>query len=675
MSETVQAEIQVRMPALAMRAVAMAAAIAAFALAERYSTLYYHDVVDDAMTSMQYAKQLAVGNGLVFNVGERVEGYTNFLWVVFMAPIYALCSWLHVAFVPAVVHVNAVIAAGVVALTFHIGSQLWGLRHLATWTAVALCVVDNSFTVWAALGLETHFLALWMLAALALAMSVLKRRAILVGLTLAAAHLTRPDAGLFCVVVVATELSESGWAGRRKQCLVARRAMVDASIMAGTWIGLYAAYFAWRYQYYGYAFPNTYYLKLAGDIDAWARGLEYASSFFNVRAWVPAFAILGVLGVHHKTIRALLAYVAIHTAYVIYVGGDFFAGHRFFVPLIPQFALLVGAAVAGLWDAAERGLVRKWLYRMGIAHATARGFLAAGVLFTLVVIWKRGLELGPVRGEILEFRDTMRGNTRLSRSLGERRRVGDSVATCLIGHTGFYSDMRVIDVCGVIDVTTAHSEVSQFGHGKAGHEKVASFEHVLAQRPTYVGIRVLSDDLWNRGYYLSPEVPPDTVEGIWIRDTTAERGTFLEGTRIDFESDRWEGWIAAGTAFDAWPMIGQREGQGELVGSSGHLINTFHPDLGNRATGSVRSSPFELVGEAVFLRVAGGNDPFRLRVSLLIDGVRVFDATGNRGDMLSRREWDIRPFFGKQAVIEIVDSSRSDWGYIAVDEIVQWKAN
>src|SRR5688572_1219497 len=72
-------------------------------LCERYSQLYGRNVVDDAMTSMQYAKQLALGNGLVFNLGERVEGYTNFAWVLLMTPIYWLSSQLGFDFVQAVV--------------------------------------------------------------------------------------------------------------------------------------------------------------------------------------------------------------------------------------------------------------------------------------------------------------------------------------------------------------------------------------------------------------------------------------------------------------------------------------------------------------------------------------------------------------------------------------------
>src|SRR6266436_5349701 len=53
---------------------------------ERYFSLF-----DDAMVSMRYARNLAHGFGLVWNPGgDRVEGYTNPLWVLFMSLIHLL---------------------------------------------------------------------------------------------------------------------------------------------------------------------------------------------------------------------------------------------------------------------------------------------------------------------------------------------------------------------------------------------------------------------------------------------------------------------------------------------------------------------------------------------------------------------------------------------------------
>src|SRR5262245_57713536 len=195
----------------------LVAMLVTIALGERYSRIYYRSMVDDAMTSVQYAKQLALGNGVVFNVGERVEGYTDFLWVVFMAPIYAVCHALGVEFVPVLIHVNVLITACVAVLVYLIGARIWGPTHLATLVAVALCVAANSFTVWAALGLEVQFLALLMLGALYFARFAEKRRAVYAGLCLLGVHLTRPDAGLFCAVVVGNELYEALLLFRKKQ--------------------------------------------------------------------------------------------------------------------------------------------------------------------------------------------------------------------------------------------------------------------------------------------------------------------------------------------------------------------------------------------------------------------------------------------------------------------------
>src|SRR5919202_1675726 len=53
---------------------------------ERYFSLF-----DDEMISMRYARNLALGSGFVWNPGgERVEGYSNLLWVLYMALVHLL---------------------------------------------------------------------------------------------------------------------------------------------------------------------------------------------------------------------------------------------------------------------------------------------------------------------------------------------------------------------------------------------------------------------------------------------------------------------------------------------------------------------------------------------------------------------------------------------------------
>ena len=56
--------------------------IGAFAL---YKAITQHWVCDDAFISFRYAKNLKEGLGLVYNSGEFVEGFTNFLWTILIS--------------------------------------------------------------------------------------------------------------------------------------------------------------------------------------------------------------------------------------------------------------------------------------------------------------------------------------------------------------------------------------------------------------------------------------------------------------------------------------------------------------------------------------------------------------------------------------------------------------
>ena len=651
------------------------AVIAVVARAVYYSRLLGGNISDDAMTSMQYAKNLALGQGLVFNVGERVEGYTNFLWVLVMTPLFALSRAFDVPFVPMVNYLNVAMAAAVTALVYWLGSRIWGRGHLATWVAVFLLVVDSAFLCWAVLGLEVQMLALWMLLALIAVRSGARRRALWAGLALLAAHLTRPDAALFCVCILGNELLEAVLAWKRGDRRAATQAFRDALTAAAVWLVPYAVYFGWHYAYYGWPFPNTYYLKLGGEIDGWARGFDYLVDFLRVRAWVPAAGLLAVLAARDRTVRVLVVYLALHVLYVVYAGGDFMPGHRFFVPELPQFALLVGAAVAVAWQGIQLQPVRRWLSSRGVEPAMIAGFGLASAMGGLAFSSVRQRHLGPLDSLVSSWGNDHGRQRTLMAWLKERKPPGATFATGLIGHTGFLSDIYVIDVCGIIDPVIAHMKVKDFGHGLPGHEKLASVEYVMQKKPTYVGIYVLPADLWRHGYYLDGDVPPDTVDGIWVRDTLLERGTYLENTRIDFSNGPIAGWSTIGTAFETYPAFQKGPGQGDISGTHGGFLNSYHSKLTNAATGSLRTAPFALIGDELVFRIAGGRDPERLRVALWVDGKLARSTTGQQMDIMVRRSWDIRPYRGKMAEIQVVDDATEAWGYIAVDEIVQWRAN
>ena len=56
----------------------------AVVLASLWDAIRYRWLSDDAFISFRYAKHWSEGHGLVYNVGEWVEGYTNLLWTLWI---------------------------------------------------------------------------------------------------------------------------------------------------------------------------------------------------------------------------------------------------------------------------------------------------------------------------------------------------------------------------------------------------------------------------------------------------------------------------------------------------------------------------------------------------------------------------------------------------------------
>jgi hypothetical protein len=69
-----------------------APALAALAVAGLGAWMWSQNQVayDDSYIVYQYGKNWAAGNGIVFNAGERVEGFLNPLWIALSAAVIAL---------------------------------------------------------------------------------------------------------------------------------------------------------------------------------------------------------------------------------------------------------------------------------------------------------------------------------------------------------------------------------------------------------------------------------------------------------------------------------------------------------------------------------------------------------------------------------------------------------
>ena len=315
-------------------------------------------LTDDAFISFRYARNLIEGHGLVFNPGERVEGYSNFLWTLELAALWAVfglrpehaAPWLSVA-----------CTAGTLAALWWHAAHAPGLprRTLTAWTATALLCTSATFAVWTSGGgLETRQFTFLVTLAFALAACRPDReRALLAAsLALAAACLTRPEGPLFAFAAV-------GWllVQRRIDAGRWRPAVRSALVLAGPCAAIAAAHYLWRYGYYGEWLPNTYYAKY---VRPWYEmGWRYLASGAletGLYLWLPLAGGAAVAAWRRRRSLALvlpLGCVAAHMLYLARVGGDFFELRPMDV-YWPLLALPAAAALVQLGAAAARFVPR-----------------------------------------------------------------------------------------------------------------------------------------------------------------------------------------------------------------------------------------------------------------------------------------------------------------------------
>ncbi|MCS7296944.1 MAG: hypothetical protein NZ611_01845, partial [Bacteroidia bacterium] len=204
-------------------------------------------LTDDAMISMDYARSLIQGCGLVWYCGaDKVEGFTNPLWVLYMA-FWHLCG------IPRDIIALPIILTGFITLSFQFAyaRQLFSLYLSPQGTLLASWIVAlfPPLTLWHFMGLETGaILTLGIYLSLKAAQSSVPDWRVL--LATAVGLLLRMD---FLVPALSIGLF---WSYRTKKWApLLSFSLITFLTLALLTIG--------RWMYYKTLLPNTYQLKVA----------------------------------------------------------------------------------------------------------------------------------------------------------------------------------------------------------------------------------------------------------------------------------------------------------------------------------------------------------------------------------------------------------------------------
>ncbi|MFZ5881017.1 MAG: hypothetical protein ACOY0R_16745 [Chloroflexota bacterium] len=461
----------------------------------------YYVLFDDAMISMRYAYNLAHGLGPVWNAGERVEGFTNPLWVALMALVHLLP--IPLAQTSLVVQwAGAVFMAGTLFFVRRI-VEYFSDDLFAMLGAVALTAFYSPLISWNLLGMETSLLGLLLAAAIFLSLER-SRFPIWTYILLAVSTLVRIDMAVPYLVVMAVLLfaqKERRW-----------QHLAWGLILLAVFLGgqMYA-----RHAYYGEWLPNTYYLKVEG----WPAALRllrgaYALVMFAYHSnWLLVLLPFALYFFRRDwRVLLLLAVVLGQMAYSVYVGGDAWEEHgganRYLAVAMPLlFASLMLTA-----EEVRQEMAAEFGERRGPLAAYRLAWLALFVIALLNFNALAGDWKSIERWAFLRRPDYTAGNERnlrIALALQETTKPGASVAVIGAGTIPYLlPGDYALDILGKADPYIAHQNV----------RAPMSVMDVPTMRPGHMK--------WDYAYTFG-QLKPDIIVSIW-EGTDKEAAPYLD---------------------------------------------------------------------------------------------------------------------------------------------------
>ncbi len=434
--------------------------------------LFHNRGFDDPYITYRYAANLAQGNGLVYNVGERTLSTTAPLYALLLAPF----AWSGLDLPLASNTIGCLsLALGGLAL-WRLG-QIWrtplvGLVGLLLYPTFSLPITT--------LGAETVFSITLILYGF---LAVAKERYRWAAIWLALATLARADGvlavGVAGIFIIATRLSEPG-ANR----IDWRKLGAPEFYRALPWdaLAIYAAillpWFTFAWLYFGSPFPVTLAVKqhqgAMAISQSFLAGLwGQIQTYWHVVPYRLHFGLAGI-GLLYASWKPrpwllILGWSALYLAAYAWLGVS--AYFWYYAPLSVGWIALVGLGITAISQAAQKLLSRRGNQRLAV--------IAAGVLIAALV----GIHANSL-ARLSALNDQRLG---IYRAVGAWLRADAppdaSIGTLEVGIIGYYAERRMIDFAGLLQPDTARQLTPTTTYEDAA---IWAFEHY---QPDYLALQ------------------------------------------------------------------------------------------------------------------------------------------------------------------------------------------
>lgn len=470
-------------------------------------------IQDDAFTSLRYVENFVNGKGLVFNDGERVEGYTNFLWVILLSIIRYLDLALNLNLdLPTVAQVLSTLFGVPVLITVYFlskkiiaGKLKEGIASLLSLSASAMTLFTSPFIYWSVSGMETSLFVFLTLLSIYFFLDFgdKKRRVWFASVSVLNSFL-RPEGLFFFLLLVSFRfinniLEADDFKLSKKIKSSFGKPLIGVLIIYFIPV---ASYMVFRLAYYGYPFPNTFYAKTEFTIGFIERGWDYYIEFLKAYLvygllYIPTLVQLIRLKTNDKE-NVLVGFCLVYTLMIIVIGGDVLPIYRFFFTIMPLLFILFINSSAGLIEeffADKSALPAKYLLAALLIVYSVFNYYRNEPL----MMEKRSYEKGLVAkmriyAEVLKSvnkEEKIKSKIKIESKInGMSEGRNFSVAMSTIGAFSYYSGFRVIDMVGLTDEYIAHHPEEVEGIDEElpvlWKERHYNAGYVLSEKPDYI---------------------------------------------------------------------------------------------------------------------------------------------------------------------------------------------
>ena len=284
-------------------------------------------VCDDSYISFRVVDNFVNGYGLVWNVGERVQAFTNPLWVLVISLFDLLTGEVYYTSIFLSIVLTLVTLW---IISFHIADN-WIMSVMG----LLILLLSKAFVDYSTSGLEnplTHLLlAVFFL--LYFRREHTSRTLMLLTFVAALCMTNRMDTALLVLPALAYVIWHIPWRRTFRPLLIGFTPFIVWDLFS--------------IVYYGFPFPNTYYAKLHAGIPAGQmaeQGFLYFLDSLNrdplTLLVIIAVLLTVVLGKKRNHISVAVG-IVLYLIYIARIGGDFMSGRFFAAPLLIATILFV----------------------------------------------------------------------------------------------------------------------------------------------------------------------------------------------------------------------------------------------------------------------------------------------------------------------------------------------